>query len=170
MHVSSRLRRIRRVKLNVKSKKYKLEKSKKRGLKARFVISRGKVENKIVAMEEKLDDILRKLSKLEATVEYMNTKLESIENNQKSRSTSSRSNDNDSPMIFELYKKGVKVVGNTHPYKSKLKEYNARWNPGLKAWIMTRHYASKAVKDLKSELSDMLEAPKELFDMELVEE
>ena len=92
-------------------------------------------------MEKIIEDILEKMSKLEVTNIELNSRISSLESKllkyDRVNSESSSGDESEEHVNVTLYKKGIKVSGNTKPHKDMIKKHGGRWNSMLKSWIFT---------------------------------
>lgn len=71
-----------------------------------------------------------------AEIEYLRREIQTLKMERYDSSSGSDST-GDGVIEFSLYKKGVKISGDTKKYKEILKSRGATWNSTLRSWIMT---------------------------------
>jgi hypothetical protein len=57
-------------------------------------------------------------------------------------------------LVFDVYKKAIKVSGNTLPYREKLRGKGGSWNRALGAWIFTQQKGIQLAMKMKEKYPD----------------
>lgn len=95
-----------------------------------------------------MQDLMNEIAKLHLEISELKS-LVSIRHREDSGSSASSANTQ--KIIFEKYKRGVRVSGNTKPHKDILKTIGgASWNPSLKSWIMKLDKTAKVITVIRS--------------------
>jgi hypothetical protein len=116
------------------------------------------------------DDLVTKFVEMQEQIRVLQETVNKLISNKMTRTESENSGTSDISvlselndiLVFEFYKKAIKVSGNTLPYREKLRAKGGSWNRTLSAWIFSQKKGIQLAMKMKERYPDKVSVSDEI--------